>query len=762
MDVDNNVLDFDLDMDAQSYTEADGNLNVESNDHQMDGDSFHDEIDAALHDNFPMIRNSKPVLSWTQQRSNWIVEFAAIVWWRRTIVSHATRHSWNTYCHKILDIDDKPPPSPRTTYGGVKSKAIRCCGNPTQRTRRLQLHAFKTSETVLLVTCSEHQNGQYLCSRLVRDFGFFPSRVTDTDHAFSEQLLEYGLESRQLGVSFQTSAELFFGTDFKDAKGTGCYQPFMDATRQLAIVMLRKKHGIFSEEIMEELGLCKTECPACIGGDNVKGPAAFTMDGFDSANKKSKERGGGGSHGKFDVTDTYFQQPTVRDVVQEAKEKTGKAKVSPGCESNHKAGGESTSGSSGKDIDRIVHVDCAAHAIVHRVYDVKGGERLLYADDTIKWGTKNFMSRGFILGYDVACKELAHLIYYNLLRPILNIMLLILFIPAMHVYAHGKDCQALFGPRILMGLGLTMDGEGHERVNSWLARMIGLTLLETDENRRLDIVLNFEFYNWMKVRKLVSWTEDVLAATFARLAELKEALGSNWRAVEDAVYVAVVERVTSERQRVVEKEVPVGAETLRTQINHLVRGIVSIDKHLHRGPGTKMAQRLKKSLASSFVQVYKKLAEFNEMDPKPAIPLTFASVKDELILHSVDVSNSDLDELVTLYFRLCEDLFHHRNYLHNFIGYYEKRRSGHWSVVTDKVESLRDVRAKAALHQVAQRRLNVEDEYCRQAKEVLSFFEENEENAGLYFQKHLDEIGAAFSSRNSVLSRQNIRNSQNV
>ncbi|KAJ3298789.1 hypothetical protein HDU79_006832 [Rhizoclosmatium sp. JEL0117] len=164
-------------------------------------------------------------------------------------------------------------------------------------------------------------------------------------------------------------------------------------------------------------GCAEPPCPACIGGDDVQGPAAFTMDGFESASKKSVERGGGTSHGTHGFTDVYFKTPTVRDVVanRAASKVSGsggkgsRVGTQIGCDAVHKAGAESVTKSTGKDVDMIVHVDCAAHSIVHRVYDVKGGERLWYADDVLNWGVTEFVKRGFILGYDVACKELSHL-----------------------------------------------------------------------------------------------------------------------------------------------------------------------------------------------------------------------------------------------------------------------------------------------------------------------------------------------------------------
>ncbi|ORY45950.1 hypothetical protein BCR33DRAFT_849593 [Rhizoclosmatium globosum] len=532
----------------------------------------------------------------------------------------------------------------------------------------------------------------------------------------------------------------------------------MDAVRQLAVIKHHTHHGTFTLELVEELGIGQTVCPACTGGVDPCGPAAFTMDGFESANKKSTERGGGGSHGSFPFTEVYFKEPEVRDVVADAKAAKQPVKPKLGCDAQHKAGGTSGAKTAGKDIDMIIHVDCAAHSVVQRVYDVKGGERLVYADDVINWGKEAFKKRGFVLGYDVACKELSHLDFYGLLQSILGAILFILFIPAMHVYAHGKDCQSLFSPRFLMGLGLTMDGEGHERVNSWLSRIIGLTQRETFENRRMDIVLFLEFFNWSKIRRMVSWTQEKLLTTFARLAEVKEANGNQWCKIEQIRYNDVVAAMTALRQRLVDrqpKDVPSTKEDLRLQIDQLARSILSMDKHLRCAPGTKMSKRLNAAINSTFVELYKKLDKLNALEPNNP-PLTFAQVKAALVLTPVDPRQSDFDSLVTLYFRYCEDLFHHQNYLKNMVGFYEQREKEYWAVVEEKVDGC-DYRSKEALMGLRRRRMQVENKHSQSAKEALHVFDVDGEFASLYFIKHLSEIKLAFQSKDSVLSRQNIK-----
>ncbi|ORY38153.1 hypothetical protein BCR33DRAFT_433336 [Rhizoclosmatium globosum] len=112
-------------------------------------------------------------------------------------------------------------------------------------------------------------------------------------------MMELGLKMRCKSVSYQSIAEIFLGTEHKDVRRLRLYEPFMDALRQFAIVHNFYHHGIVSEAIQARHGCGKTECPACIGTSRTKSPIAVTMDGFESASKKSVAAGGGGNHGFY-------------------------------------------------------------------------------------------------------------------------------------------------------------------------------------------------------------------------------------------------------------------------------------------------------------------------------------------------------------------------------------------------------------------------------------------------------------------------------
>ncbi|KAJ3297247.1 hypothetical protein HDU79_004371 [Rhizoclosmatium sp. JEL0117] len=648
----------------------------------------------------------------------------------------AILHEWNCLCHRVRNENNAPPP-PRTTAGGhVRRREIRCC-EQARSGKLVHFHSLTSSQIVRVLWCTEHQDGTHLCSRLIKDFGFFPARIKDLNHAFSIQMMELGLKMRCKSVSYQSIAEIFLGTEHKDVRRLRLYEPFMDALRQFAIVHNFYHHGIVSEAIQAR-----------------HGPIAVTMDGFESASKKSVAAGGGGNHGFYAMAKAWFFTPTVPDVVRE-----GKSQAAPrlGCEAQHKAGSERVPTSNGKDIDRIIHVDCAAHSIVLHIYDAKG-ERLLYADDVLSWLASSFGHRAIIFGYDVACKFLSHLLHYGIYKVVAG--LLILFIPAMHVYAHGKDCQCLFGPRILFGLGLTMDGEGHERFNSWLARSIGLTLWETTENRQLDIVLVSEDYNRVKIRGLVEWTLGKLLQTFASLKSIRDALSNSIDRLRNSKYSDVVASITRQRQSLAKRvsvDVPSNKDTLRETINHYARTILSVRKYMKKNPGTKLAARLKTALSANFTAMYAKISEFNNLEPKHDPPLNFAQVEKDLVVESSMLTSENTETLVTLYWRYCEDLYHHRNHLRNLRDYYLDKKANFWEgALKAEALAMEDERVRDACIQLLERRMSVEAVYCEDAAAALELFDSGE-NSVLFLEEHLNQINHEFCSEQSVLADQNVR-----
>ncbi|KAJ3007004.1 UNVERIFIED_CONTAM: hypothetical protein HDU68_003750 [Siphonaria sp. JEL0065] len=314
-----------------------------------------------------------------------------------------------------------------------------------------------------------------------------------------------------------------------------------------------------------------------------------------------------------------------------------------------------------------------------------------------------------------------------------------------------------------MGLGLAMDGEGHERFNSWLSRSIGLTQRETTENRQMDIVIVTEDYNRMKIRGLVGWTQRKLVGTFSGLRSLKASLAPVITQLETSKYKAVVSSVNLMRQTEVNrsKEVSTSKEGLRDSIDQVARTILSVEKHLRAGPGTKIAQRLKPALTASLVTVYKLISQFNDLTSTethvvPPPPLTFAIVKADLVASTESLDPDNIKTLISLYWRHSENLYHFRNHLNNLRDYYDTRNIEHWSVVEAAVDRLSNSQIQTACGHLVKRRKKIEQAYYFQAGETLKLFDEAE-NAALFDKSHIAEIAKEFQSQTSILRNQNVK-----
>lgn len=62
-----------------------------------------------------------------------------------------------------------------------------------------------------------------------------------------------------------------------------------------------------------------------------------------------------------------------------------------------------------------------------------------------------------------------------------------------HAYGHKFDCQVKFNPRFIEGFGFT-DGEGMERLWSYLSGFIKQTRNMSKENRKLTLLLGVRYF----------------------------------------------------------------------------------------------------------------------------------------------------------------------------------------------------------------------------------------------------------------------------
>ncbi|KAJ3067748.1 hypothetical protein HDU98_009045 [Podochytrium sp. JEL0797] len=517
-------------------------------------------------------------------------------------LDHAKYHAHKSYCHHVEDSSG--------TRITTAERIIDCCdaARASSHDFRSMLHSFSSQhvqQCVRVRLCRVHSDSAPIT--LMRE-GFMACGVTKPGHAFSISMVHLGLKMRAKGMAYQTIAEVFMDSDTKGARQLNLYTPFMDAIRQYAGLPHRIRHGLLTEETVDQFGSSKTTCPSCMGTCNSTSPFVFTIDGFKSA-KHFKH--GGGTHGFFKWLASFFSKPGVDHV--EAAKQAGRVvpQGASGCGGNFVAGSDAEKvGSKYLDVGMIVHMDCR-HDLVLKTFDAST-EKMVYADTCVAWARDNFPNRRIVFGYDVVCKWVSHARVYGLGLPY------IYFMPAMHVYAHGIDCQCRYGPHVILGLGWSINGEGHERFNAWLSKSIGLTVSETHENRHLDIALVVEDYNITKLKGLVQWTKGVLKTNLKRLRAIAVEFGPATITSRDP-YVDVIARNRRTRAlvaRKVERVInnPTHAEqheSSRVKLSNLVRIIVSMEHKLNLKVGTTIASQMRTSLQAHYETVAHQMREHN-------------------------------------------------------------------------------------------------------------------------------------------------------
>ncbi|KAJ3081241.1 hypothetical protein HDU99_006222 [Rhizoclosmatium hyalinum] len=466
------------------------------------------------------------------------------------------------------------------------------------------------------------------------------------------------------------------------------------------------------------------------------------VDGFKSAKHFNTENGGGGNYGFFKWASSFFSSPIV-DYVEAAKTQGRSVTVEQGCESDFAAGLET--GQTGKDsvtdIGMIFHMDCR-HDIVMRIMDADE-EKMVYADTCVDWLLKTFPGRAVVFGYDVVCKWWRHAEAYALTLPFM------LFIPALHVYAHGVGCQCRFGPHTVMGLGFSLNGEGVERSNSRLSKSIALTIREMIENRQLDISLVFEDYNFCKVRSLVHWTRKTLEKAIAQLEAL---LGSGIVHTNLPSYRSVVVsnkrglKIISERVSRIRTESEADRRHVsQVKLENTMRVIMSIEQKLGTKIGTARAGQMKMTLAKLIRTRSVDLAKHNELFPEHKLDVK--ALRENLVIKTDDASQ-------TQYWRYLEDIYHHRGHLRNLIAFYLERKETFWKEVEFEVSQMGNKMFQSAASQLSARVMKRELDYSSQAQGVLDELLVGVRAELLFDESLFDQIQDAFDD--GTLSNQHL------
>ncbi|ORY93787.1 hypothetical protein BCR43DRAFT_346228 [Syncephalastrum racemosum] len=141
---------------------------------------------------------------------------------------------------------------------------------------------------------------------------------------------------------------------------------------------------------------------------------------------------------------------------------------------------------------------CARHGIPLEFTDIyESGEKFKYPLAILNVLTEQYGNNIGVM-YDIACrfKSKMHREF-----PALQESQGTVAIGVFHAYAHSVECQVEYNPRYLHGLGLT-DGEGMERLWSYLGRFVPITRQMTAQNRVMTLCHALEHFRSSRINTL--------------------------------------------------------------------------------------------------------------------------------------------------------------------------------------------------------------------------------------------------------------------
>ncbi|CAO0794119.1 unnamed protein product [Mucor circinelloides] len=151
------------------------------------------------------------------------------------------------------------------------------------------------------------------------------------------------------------------------------------------------------------------------------------------------------------------------------------------------------------DENGVFSMTCSRHGIPLRLYDIYRGEGRKYALASIEHvlNTRQYKQPLSIM-YDIACLCQSRL---EAAFPLLKSEDTLYAIPIFHAYAHNIHCQLQYNPRYIVGFGLT-DGEGTERLWSYLNGFASMTRSMTSDNRHLVLTDAVVWYKNARMREI--------------------------------------------------------------------------------------------------------------------------------------------------------------------------------------------------------------------------------------------------------------------
>ncbi|KAI9484791.1 hypothetical protein BDB00DRAFT_110991 [Zychaea mexicana] len=209
------------------------------------------------------------------------------------------------------------------------------------------------------------------------------------------------------------------------------------------------------------------------------------------ANEHDKEKYVEKRNYSADEHQAKYDDHTIREGVSDA---------SRNCDSSFKATANASRGDPLCHESGLVGAICARHDIPLEFTNIfESGEKFKYALAIIDVLLQKPGVKIEALMYDIACRiKSAIRSNFPELRDENNTKIAV---SVFHAYAHSIKCQVDYNPRYVKGLGLT-DGEGMERLWSYLGQFVSITRPMSAKNRVLTLCHAISHFKQIRVSTL--------------------------------------------------------------------------------------------------------------------------------------------------------------------------------------------------------------------------------------------------------------------
>ncbi|XP_059157024.1 uncharacterized protein LOC131941662 [Physella acuta] len=354
-----------------------------------------------------------------------------------------------------------------------------------------------------------------------------------------------------------------------------------------------------------------TQCPACFNASTK----IICLD----ADFQLVRKASAGRQWETPTRQVFFhQQDAVETFVSTYKEES----VANDQCSDFQAGNNLRSKSKNVKLsDKGIFGSVCRHEIPNKFASLKHGERLAYPVYFLEKLVDNFQGSKLIISYDIACKLNKHLQKNNpaLLKKCQ------MMVPIFHCYGHQRQCQILYHPRRIEGVGLT-DGEGIERLWSYLGKFSKICKEMKPETRQ-DMLSDGLLHFSERKKKNIGHS---LVARLGRATIVKETAIKSLAELQQLhpdINQEIISKWTKEEVESVQKDISMKKSAKKDSF--LLIQNFAIERHFLKeqirkyARGQSIAKRISRQLSTNAKKLQKAIDDHNKSE---LIPVTFNQV----------------------------------------------------------------------------------------------------------------------------------------